>query len=90
MSLELAILVGLVIVWMLYLLHRQLGTLERQVRTSAAYLEEIREALREMDIDEIDVSLTLLAEKMEETRTACLAAVPPERELVREPETERS
>ena len=76
MSLELAVLVGLVVVWMLYLFHRQLGALERQARASAAHLEDIREALREMDFDDIDVSLTLLAERVEETRNACLAAVP--------------
>jgi hypothetical protein len=74
MSLELAVLVGLVIVWMLYLFHRQLGALERQVRASAAHLEEIRETIRELDLEDIEISLTLISEKVEETRAACLAA----------------
>ena len=74
MSLELTVLVGLVVVWMLYLFHRQLGALERQVRASARNLEEIREAIREWEFEDIDVSLTLIAEKVEETRAACLAA----------------
>ena len=79
MSLELTVLVGLVIVWMLYLFHRQLGALERQVKASARNLEEIREAIRELEFEDMEVSLTLIAEKVEETRTACLAAGHPDR-----------
>ena len=81
MSLELTVLVGLVIVWMLYLFHRQLGALERQVKASATNLMEIREAIRELELENIDVSLTLIAEKVEETRAACLAAGRADRDL---------